>query len=366
MNAMSDLIGTRVKALREERKLSQDELASVFGFKDRQTVSAIENGDRRVSADELLRAMSALKVPLEYFTDPFLLVGEGQFSWRQSAVPADKLRGFERTAGRLIAAYRNYAPQVGRQPNIVRPSLRLSAQSKFEQAMADGERFVADYQLGDAPAERLAEVMESKLGILVLMVDAIDGVSGAACRLRDLDAVLINRNEIVGRRNFDLAHELFHILTWDAMPPDPVEDNSEFSKKRVEQLANNFAGAVLMPESALDRLGPWEKDTVRRLNRGALLLGVTANALKWRLVATGRLEKATAAGIDDVGLRNNGRAAKTTKVPALFSKTFMEVISLALTKGLLSMRRASELLGVDVEDVSDLCTTYGLEAQDEL
>ena len=90
--------------------------------------------------------------------------------------------------------------------------------------MAAGERFAADFELGDVPAARLAEVMEGKLGILVLMVDAIEGVSGAACRLPELDVVLINRKEVAGRRHFDLAHELFHILTWDAMPPEHVEE----------------------------------------------------------------------------------------------------------------------------------------------
>ena len=122
--------------------------------------------------------------------------------------------------------------------------------------MAAGERFAADFKLGPVPAEQLAEVMERELGVLVLMVDAIEGVSGAACRLPDLDAVLINRHEVPGRRNFDLAHELFHILTWDAMPPEHVEDASEQSKIRVEQLANNFASAVLMPAEVLDRFGP--------------------------------------------------------------------------------------------------------------
>ncbi len=43
----TNLIGARIKALREERKLSQDDLARLFGFKDRQTVSAIETGERR-------------------------------------------------------------------------------------------------------------------------------------------------------------------------------------------------------------------------------------------------------------------------------------------------------------------------------
>ena len=44
---MTRLIGMRVKALREGRKLPQDDLARLFGFKDRQTVSAIETGARR-------------------------------------------------------------------------------------------------------------------------------------------------------------------------------------------------------------------------------------------------------------------------------------------------------------------------------
>lgn len=47
--------------------------------------------------------------------------------------------------------------------------------------------------------------MERDLGILVLMVDAVPGVSGAACHLPELDAVLINRREVPGRRHYDLA-----------------------------------------------------------------------------------------------------------------------------------------------------------------
>src|SRR6516164_8645931 len=98
----TNLIGARIKALREERKLSQDELARIFGFKDRQTVSAIETGERRLSAQELLVAIEKLGAPLDYFTNPFLLVGEGKFSWRQSNVGLAQLKAFERVAGRWI------------------------------------------------------------------------------------------------------------------------------------------------------------------------------------------------------------------------------------------------------------------------
>ena len=370
---MTNLIGARIKALREERKLSQDDLARIFGFKDRQTVSAIETGERRVTADELLLAVDKLGAPLDYFTDPFLLVGEGRFSWRQTNVGPVVLGGYERSAGRWIAAFRAIAPQVGRASPLLRRALGLTRHSRFEDAMEAGERFAAEFDLGDVPAQRLGEMMERELGILVLMVDAFEGISGAACRLPELDVVLINRHEVAGRRHFDLAHELFHILTWDAMPPEHSEEAKEIGGNRVEQLANNFASAVLMPKTALARYGQWaelEDDAlIARLNAAADWLLVTASALKWRLVALDWLKPARARAIPDAALRNNGhngREAPKIALPLLFSKPFMEVIGRAIDEGRVSTRRAAGLLDLTVEDLADLFVAHGVEPPAEL
>jgi XRE family transcriptional regulator, fatty acid utilization regulator len=363
---MTAYLGSRLKALREERKLSQDDLARIFGFKDRQTVSAIETGERRLSAEELLVAIEKLGASLDYFTNPFLLVGEGKFSWRQSNVGLAQLTAFERVAGRWIAANRRLAPEVGRAAPNLRQALKLTARSTFEDAMAASERFAKDFELGPVPARRLADAMERKLGILVLMVDAIDRVSGAACRLPDLDAVIINRHKVVGRRHFDLAHELFHILTWDAMPPEHVEEASEIGKGRVEQLANNFASALLMPTAALAPFGAPGENIVKWLNATADALEVTATALKWRMVALGRLDEEKAKTIPDAALRNNGRAVVREEPPPLFSKPFMEVMALAIKQGQISARKAADVLDLSIDDLADLCATYGVEAAFDL
>lgn len=361
----TNLIGTRIKALREERKLSQDDLARVFGFKDRQTVSAIETGERRVTAEELLVAVEKLGAPLDYFTDPFLLVGEGRFSWRQTDVGSQRLSAYERSAGRWIAAFRAIAPQVGRSAPLLRRALGLTRNQRFEDAMEAGERFVTEFKLGDVPATRLIEVMERELGVLVLMVDAFQGISGAACRLPELDVVLINRHEVVGRRNFDLGHELFHILTWDAMPPEHSEEARETGGNRVEQLANNFASAVLMPVPVLDRYGDWSgvgaATLAAQLNAVADELQVTASALKWRLVALDRLKPAVARTVSDAALRNNGHGASAGAPPILFSKPFMEVIALAVNEGRVSARRAAGLLDLTIDDLADLFAAHGVE-----
>lgn len=366
----ANFIGPRIKALREERKLSQDDLARLFGFNDRQTVSAIETGERRVTAEELMIAVEKLGATLDYFTDPFLLVGEGHFSWRQTNVGPQRLNAYERSAGRWIAAFRAIAPQVGRAAPLLRRALSLIKHSRFEDAMGAGERLVAEFKLGDVPAARLGEVMERELGILVLMVDAFEGISGAACRLPELDIVLINRHEVAGRRHFDLAHELFHILTWDAMPPEHSEEARETGGNRVEQLANNFASAVLMPTPVLDRFGDWAEiaasELVGRLHAVADELQVTASALKWRLVALDRLKPAVARAIPDAALRNNGHDGAHGVLPPLFSKPFMEVIALAVDEGRISARRAGALLDLTVDDLADLFAIHGVKSPVEL
>jgi Zn-dependent peptidase ImmA (M78 family)/transcriptional regulator with XRE-family HTH domain len=365
----TNLIGARIKALREERKLSQDELARIFGFKDRQTVSAIETGERRVSAEELILAVEKLGQPLEFFTDPFRLVGEGQFSWRQDNVGEKILEAYENVAGRWIAAYREFRSKTEGQSWLFRRTLALTRHHAFEDAMAAGDQFAQEFDLGDVPAARLGEIMESQLSILVLHVDAFKGISGAAFRLPEVDAILINRKEVAGRRHFDQAHELFHILTWKEMPPQHAEEATETSKNRVEQLANSFASAVLMPTRVLNRYGEWssisDAELPARLACVAEELQVTASALKWRLVATERLKRAQALSISDSVLRNR-RRDRNSPPPPLFSKAFMAVIGKALAEGELSARRAAALLDTTVDDLSDLLKSYGLESPIDL
>jgi Zn-dependent peptidase ImmA (M78 family)/transcriptional regulator with XRE-family HTH domain len=367
------LIGQRLKALREEKKLSQDDLARIFGFKDRQTVSAIETGERRLSADELLLAVRELGASIDYFTDPFRLVSEGRFNWRQSGVPAAVLGAYERVAGQLIAAFRTLGTEVGEKPPLERRALRLTKNSGFEDATEAGERFAVEHDLGDVPAQRLAEVIERDLDVLVLMVTpSHPGVSGAACRLPDLDVVLINRDEVPGRRHFDLAHELFHILTWEAMPPVHVEDVTETGgANRVEQLANAFASALLMPARVVQAAADWRglrgDALIAQLNATANHLEVTATALLWRLVSLNLLDRVEARAADSrrLGARKT-RGTRVLPKPPLFSKRFVEIVARAVEEGRVSVRKIASLLGLSVDDLGDLFATHGVPAPYEL
>lgn len=353
------LIGLRLKALRDERDLSQEVVAEILGITDRQTISYIESGERQARPEELVTLIDRFNLDDDYFTDPFRLVGEGAFNWRQLDCSPAGLSAYQQRAGRWLAAYRFLSSIDDRPGPPERRSLRLWERSTFEQAMAEGERITVTYNMGDVPARRLPQVMEEDFGILVLMVDMEEGISGAACRLPELDAVLVNRNENRRRRNFDLAHEFFHILTWDRMPPKEVERASMKGGGRVELLANNFAAALLMPQRLLERFGEWRNlgnvERAARLRAVADHFQVSTQSLHWRLVAL-RLLSTTARYLEVVP----SEPLDLDECPPLFSRNFVRTIAEAIDRGRLSAGKAVRLFEQSRDDLRKLFTAHGV------
>jgi Zn-dependent peptidase ImmA (M78 family)/transcriptional regulator with XRE-family HTH domain len=360
------LIGTRLRAARERAGLTQQQLATALGIENRQSLASIESGERRLTAIELLDAIRVLSVDPNFFTDAFRLVGEGRFSFRAQAGIADSvLDQFEDRAGRWIATYRELSTQQGELRDLVELRLALHSRSTFEDAQNAAESLVARWKLGSRPAINLRQAMEQHLGALILYVDAPRGISGAASQVPGLNTVLVNRREPDGRRQYDLAHELFHLLTWDAMPPERVEavDVPRSGKgNRVEQLAENFASALLMPAdqvrahwSARDQ----HVDMHESLRAAASEFHVSAVAYKWRLHNLGLLSKAQLLEINDKRLAASG-ASKEPGLALLFSERFVTRVAAALDAGRLSVKRAASLLELSLSELHALLTSYGI------
>ena len=359
------LFGERLRFLRDQNEMSQDKLANLLGLESRQIVSNIETGVRKISGDELIACTSIFGVGLDFFTNPYLLVGQGSFSWRQSGVPLEELRGFEALSGEWIGAYRSLRNQLGKKPRALLSEVRLTKKSSYEEAVEMGEAVAAELQLGDVPALSLASAAEEKLDAVVLMSDTIEGISGAACRLPEMNAIIINRNEPISRRNFDLAHEIFHILTWEAMPPEYL-DGVDNAKSRVEQLADKFASGLLLPQRALerhlDKLQPSSEDFVDNVNRVATEMMVSSVALLWRLVDLGILSRQQCREYSETNwFKYNGGMLEDLR-PALLSKKYLSVIGEAVEKGLISERRVAALLRLSFEELAGLFFDHELES----
>jgi transcriptional regulator with XRE-family HTH domain len=61
------LVGEKIRSAREEMGLSQIELAKELGFESATAVSLIENGERNLSTENLVRLSKILQRDVKYF-----------------------------------------------------------------------------------------------------------------------------------------------------------------------------------------------------------------------------------------------------------------------------------------------------------
>ena len=203
MKDKQSLIGCRVSHARKQSGLTQEELSKYLGFKDRQILSNIENGKRAVSAEELIKIMQVTERSLEFFTDSFIIAGEAEFSFRAKA-DTTVLDKFQEQAEKLLGTYKKLSELENIHNNYLSYGLRISEKNSYKDANQAGEFFSVYLNLGEVPAENLRNKIEEELNILLLLVDAPQDISGAACRLQNFDSILINRNEQLGRINYDI------------------------------------------------------------------------------------------------------------------------------------------------------------------
>jgi Zn-dependent peptidase ImmA (M78 family) len=105
--------------------------------------------------------------------------------------------------------------------------------------------------LGERPGQSLLRVLEEVCKIKVFHLD-FEPSGSAACTLNESfgAAVLLNAKHVRWRRNFDLAHELFHLLTWKTFRA--VGDAAAVEASEAEEkFATCFARNLLVPPEVL-------------------------------------------------------------------------------------------------------------------
>lgn len=94
------------------------------------------------------------------------------------------------------------------------------------------------------PIENIGNLLYKKMGISIIKKQMDSKISGICSRSDDgIMAILVNTSYSLGRQNFTIAHEFYH-LVYD-------EDLNKYLNEK-ETKANIFASYFLMPREALD------------------------------------------------------------------------------------------------------------------
>jgi len=358
LNDEAVLLGKRIRETRERLKVSQGKLAEEVGFGSAQIISSIESGNREVKASELSRIARALHTSIDNLLNPELHP-EPQFAWREQPEA-----GFEEHESRFLLRCERYG-LLEKWCNVVSsqpiPSLKFAAVSpSFSQIQIQADNVRNTLQLGGRPACSLQKTLQEDYGVKVFC-DDLGQNGGSAFSVTSWfgNAVLLNACQAPWRRNYSLAHELFHLLT--------ANELKECGKEQIEKFANVFASALLLPSehltAALGARVDSGKLSFESLIEIAREFDISIDALLWRLVNLGRLESNTAKEVlNNSTLRAIDKASfPTWEKPERLPERYVRLCFLAYRQGKIGLAKLAEFLETSILDLAEQVQEAGAE-----
>lgn len=214
------------------------------------SVSDFENGKREPKLAQLKELANTYRRPIHFFLEESELASEVVL-WRKKPT-SPNVEDIRAELLNLAEQYHNLEVWCDDlQP--IELSFATGNKDTFSYPKAEklAIEFRNKYCLGDRPGQTLVRVLEEVCKVKVFHL-SFEPTGSAACTFSDRygAAVLLNSHNARWRRNFDLAHELFHLLTWKIFRHDDSAEEVEPSDLE-EKLATCFARNLLMPQEAL-------------------------------------------------------------------------------------------------------------------
>lgn len=363
-----NILDKRIMSAREAAGFSITQAAQKLGFRNYQTLSAIEKGARSVSAHELIRMARLYGRKIEYFLDPDDAPDPVPL-WRNTKkIDTKKV---QRQFLSFLENYNSLEHLLGlkRRWKDIQKNYDQDdfAQNGFEKAERLGSEIHNLLDLGSRPSLNLLNILENNLRFKVLCLPLDEGVSGASVVDNALGAgILINAKDAPWRRNFDLAHELFHIMTWNVFSPEEIGDG--LTRTRPEQYADIFASSLLLPEKHLrEALKETTTDNGIRIVdiiELAKEFGVSSEAVLWRLVNLKTIKKTVAQKVlDNPNFRDLDRDMRqglySQEKPSKFPSRFISLACRCLMEGKISRGVFAEYLELDRTEIDDYLSAVG-------
>lgn len=300
----------RLREARRRRGLTQEEVAEKLELA-RTTIVAIEKGERRVQASELVAFAHLYGASLEELQreapPPEPLGVQLRGGSPASRGPVERATSeIERLTDDYLELERICgSPMLHRYPPEY--VTRGAPSTQVAEAIAQTER--NRLGLGDGPLFDLRDLFEDEVGIRVYALQLPSEVAAMFAFTQRVGACIgFNRGHPFERQRWSLAHEYAHFLTSRRRGEVTLLRHSPRSSES-ERIAEDFAAAFLMPASGLTRrlqssaAGRAEGPTAADLLQLAHTFGVSAQAMILRLEALRLIPSGTWDTLVDRGLR---------------------------------------------------------------
>lgn len=354
-------INKRLKEARRSVEMTLKDAAKLAGFKHYQTLAKIEDSKRSIKAVELAKLADIYARDISFFLSDSPTKLAFSISWRKSSEKV-KLSKDEQKLKTLLERYLSLEKKLQLKKSMPQLPLVEKNRLSYEVAAEFGEKYSKFLGLGRRPAYSLSEILEKDVKIPIFHLELPEGASAATIHANDTYAICINSNEAPWRRNFNLAHEFFHLV----FPSQRVSSCGLDITTNIEKWANSFASGLLLPgeevQKFMNKFKKIGKLPVFNIAMEARDFGVSTAALIWRIVNLGWIKRTDAEELlQSEVLKEKDREIRSTipwKSPHL-SHRFVSMVFKAISDGLLSRARAAEYLMVNLAVLDDVFLKEG-------
>ena len=356
-------LGDRIKTFRKRLNLTQKDLAIQMGFNSPETLSQIERGDRELKAWELVQLAKLLSLNLNDLLNIESVQEKPVVLWRASLETEKEIK-----ESKFIKHCEDYAmleELSGNRTTEQFPQKKVGPDDiSYETARRLASEIRREFNLGDRPARELIKILEEGFGIKIWYFEMEEG--SAASTIGPFGpAILMNLNEAPWRRNYNFAHEIFHLITWNSFPPSLIKKSPDLWDK-LEKIANVFASCILLPSDVVTV--EFEKNRDKNSIAYIDLIGmarkfdVSTEALLFRLLNLKLLNKNTVDKIlKDQLFREIDKSTMAPRwwLPPEFPERFVRLAFVAYKKGRLSKAKLAEMLDTSLIDLPKTLQEYG-------
>jgi len=279
-------IGQRLKIARKAIGFTLEKAANESGI-GQSSLSEFENDRREPKFSQLSRLVEVYRRSLEFFFGNEPLIPNLMLWCGKPGIAGEKEKT-EAEFRQLCEQYNKLEVLTNelRRVGLPQPAVNNPNEFSYKGACLLAERALREFQLGDRPSSSLKQVLEERFYVKIFHLN----FSGSAISTNSEifgPAILLNANNKAWRRSYDLAHELFHLLTWHVFRTADSQENKPSELE--EKFANAFASRLLLPtDSVKARIeaftGADGKVSFEALDEVAREFGVSLDALLWRMV----------------------------------------------------------------------------------
>ena len=355
-------IGRRLRIARKAIGYTLEKASHESGIGE-SSISEFENSKREPRFSQLARLAEAYRKTIEFFLSDEL-PAENVMLWRGAPNNKEETKQTEAEFRQLCEQYHMLEILTGeaRKAKLPASDVIKPEEFTFEQAESFARKVWIELCLGDIPSASLKRILEERYYVKIFHL-SFKGSAISTVSVEFGPSILLNAKNKPWRRNYDLAHELFHLFTWDIFRNNPTRDIQPSPHE--EKLANAFASKLLMPEDSLRQRIDMRKNTegqisLDQLDEIAREFSVSLDALVYRIANLFRIKKEDTEKYLDVAkrlaeLHKPRESDKPDKLP----ERYYSLAIRALNEGKLSLMQFAKYMDMSYKKAQRYLTEDG-------